>query len=168
MVKTGADPSNPSPSTSARPVAPSTQQLSAIEGYKKRLASATSLPTPSPSVESSPEPSSLESQPAPKKLRPTLTPAQEAAKLLKRQNTLRQWTSEFDLARKAWNRAKEEGGASFLSLDVEFWERQQSCLLEFGWSVTEFVKEKDGKVTERRDDQHVSESRFCRFDIAPR
>lgn len=145
--------------TSAHVEKPSPEEpLSAVQGYKKRLASATSLPTPSPSVESSPEPTSAsESLPAAKKLKPTLTAAQEAAKLLKQQKLMRQWTSEFDLARRAYARAQKDGGASFLSLDVEFWERQQSCLLEFGWSVTEFVKEADGKVTARRDDQHISE-----------
>lgn len=144
-------------SASATPSEPTATSASAA--YRKRLASATFLPTPPPSVESSPEPSSsLPSEP--KKPRPTLTAAQEAAKVARDQKSLVKWNKELDITQAAWLKAKAEGGAAFLSLDVEMWERSLGCLLEFGWSVTEFVKEDDGSVTERRDDQHISESRF--------
>lgn len=157
--KKSATPTEPTPAAPIEPVA-----ATASAAYRKRLASATFLPTPSPSVESSPEPSSasnpsLPSQP--KKPKATLTPAQEAAKLAREQASLVKWNKEFDLTQATWLRAQKEGGAAFLSLDVEMWEWDARCLLEFGWSVTEFIKEDDGSVMERRDDQHISELRLA-------
>lgn len=71
--------------------------------------------------------------------------------------------AELTLLRSAYARAQSEGGAAFVSLDVEMWERDKSVLLEFGWSVVEFTKKKkDGKgkgkgggVKVRREDQHA-------------
>lgn len=140
---------------------------SAVSAFKKRLlASDAQLPTPSPSpsVESSPEPSSS-SAPALKKLKPTLTQAQEEAKAIREAANLARYSEEFKLVRAEWLRAKKEGGAAFLSIDVEMWERSKDCLLEFGWSLVDFVKGKKGKVEERRETRHVSESsarRACR------
>lgn len=62
---------------------------------------------------------------------------------------------ELETLRLAYETAQSEGGASFLALDVEFWERDHEVLTEFGWSVVEFVRHQNGKVTERREDQHA-------------
>ncbi|GAA5972483.1 hypothetical protein JCM11641_001865 [Rhodosporidiobolus odoratus] len=66
---------------------------------------------------------------------------------------------QFELAtlRHAYVQAQEKGGAAFVALDVEFWERDHNVLLEFGWSIADFgeKKKKNGKVKVRREDQHV-------------
>ncbi|GAA5887158.1 hypothetical protein JCM5296_001614 [Sporobolomyces johnsonii] len=97
------------------------------------------LPTPVPSAESSPEP-------VLKRARGWIDPAKAPST----------WTSELSTLRLAYEAARRDGGAAFIALDIEFWERDHDVLLEFGWSVVEFVKE-DGskKVKERRQDQHV-------------
>ncbi|GAA5902875.1 hypothetical protein JCM5296_006320 [Sporobolomyces johnsonii] len=64
---------------------------------------------------------------------------------------------ELELAtvRLAYETARREGGATFLALDVEFWEFDQNFLLEFGWTILEYSKDAEGKVEERRTNQHV-------------
>ncbi|GAA5853616.1 hypothetical protein JCM8547_007385 [Rhodosporidiobolus lusitaniae] len=64
---------------------------------------------------------------------------------------------ELSTLRHAYARAQCEGGAAFVALDVEMWERDKEVLLEFGWSISEFRKKSGGKgeVECRREDQHV-------------
>lgn len=64
---------------------------------------------------------------------------------------------ELEALRLAHAHALAHGGATFIALDVEFWEREHSVLLEFGWTLLEYTEEVDsGEITERREDQHVS------------
>lgn len=146
-------------------------RLSASQHYQSsRAARNMGLPTPSPSIESTPEPSQIpplkhlieevietspETQqvPAPKRTRPTLSPAAEAKQLLKEQAQ----TRELVLARKCMEEARDHGRATFLSLDVETWERMHGCLLEVGWSLSSFERDDEtGQVGEpRREDHHV-------------
>ncbi|GAA5938637.1 uncharacterized protein JCM15063_005376 [Sporobolomyces koalae] len=77
---------------------------------------------------------------------------------------------ELETLRHVYATAQREGGASFLALDVEFWERDHNILTEFGWSVVEFVKHQNGKVTAKREDQHVvikENQRFRNGRFAP-
>ncbi|GAA5877912.1 hypothetical protein JCM16303_000279 [Sporobolomyces ruberrimus] len=77
---------------------------------------------------------------------------------------------ELETLRHAYETAQREGGASFLSLDVEFWERDHEVLTEFGWSLVDFVRHQNGKVTERREDQHAvikENQRFRNGRFAP-
>lgn len=63
---------------------------------------------------------------------------------------------ELETLRLAHEAAVRNGTGAFLALDVEAWEFDHDLLLEFGWSILEYVKdEKTGKVTERRETQHV-------------
>ncbi|BGP42646.1 hypothetical protein JCM10449v2_006658 [Rhodotorula kratochvilovae] len=63
---------------------------------------------------------------------------------------------ELETLRLTYAHAQRHGGAAFVALDVEFWERAQNFLLEFGWSSLVFsANKKTGKVEARRDDQHV-------------
>lgn len=63
---------------------------------------------------------------------------------------------ELETLRLAHEAAVRNGAGAFLALDVEAWEFDHDLLLEFGWSILEYVKdEKTGKVTERRETQHV-------------
>lgn len=66
---------------------------------------------------------------------------------------------ELEALRLAHEAAVREGAGAFLALDVEAWEFDHDLLLEFGWSILEYVKdEKTGKVTARRETQHVGAS----------
>ena len=63
---------------------------------------------------------------------------------------------ELETLRLAHEAAVRNGAGAFLALDVEAWEFDHDLLLEFGWSILEYVKdEKTGKITERRETQHV-------------
>lgn len=66
---------------------------------------------------------------------------------------------ELESLRLAHEAAVRDGAGAFLALDVEAWEFDHDLLLEFGWSVVEYVKdEKTGEVSERRETQHVGMS----------
>lgn len=63
---------------------------------------------------------------------------------------------ELETLRLAHEAAVRNGAGAFLALDVEAWEFDHDLLLEFGWSIVEYVKDEEtGKVTERRETQHV-------------
>ncbi|GAA5985151.1 hypothetical protein JCM10908_002545 [Rhodotorula pacifica] len=63
---------------------------------------------------------------------------------------------ELETLRLAHEAAVQQGAGAFLALDVEAWEFDHDLLLEFGWSIVEYVKdEKTGRVSERRETQHV-------------
>ncbi|GAA5865583.1 hypothetical protein JCM3774_002058 [Rhodotorula dairenensis] len=63
---------------------------------------------------------------------------------------------ELETLRLAHEAAVRNGAGAFLALDVEAWEFDHDLLLEFGWSIVEYVKDEvTGKVSERRETQHV-------------
>lgn len=69
---------------------------------------------------------------------------------------------ELETLRLAHEAAVRTGAGAFLALDVEAWEFDHDLLLEFGWSILEYVKdETTGKVTERRETQHVGACDFA-------
>ncbi|GAA5900944.1 hypothetical protein JCM6882_005985 [Rhodosporidiobolus microsporus] len=150
----------PSPSASASPV-PGFSDI--VASMFPSPSSSTSSPSSSsmstlPSQSSSIAPSSTpEALPSPQ---PRVTP--EAAALLEAKRTARK-QFELSTVRHAYERASKEGGAAFVSLDVEFWERDHDVLLEFGWSVVEFSKRKDGSIKARREDQHAVVRENARF-----
>ncbi|GAA5842027.1 hypothetical protein JCM5353_001098 [Sporobolomyces roseus] len=77
---------------------------------------------------------------------------------------------ELETLRHVYETAAREGGASFLALDVEFWERDHEVLTEFGWSLVEFVRHQNGNVSARREDQHAvikENQRFRNGRFAP-
>lgn len=200
------------------------EEVVGVKGTKRNVGSIDrnnlQLPTPSPSVESTPEPippplkrvkssqivtkvsnlsisstpdSSRPSSPVPsstssntvKPIPPsppasTITPPTEpidevAAKQvmvdLADAKLAASKSFELETLRHAYSTAKLHGGASFLALDVEFWERDHNVLTEFGWSVVEFVRDEEtGKVLERREDQHAvikENQRFRNGRFAP-
>ncbi|GAA6054447.1 hypothetical protein JCM3770_007221 [Rhodotorula araucariae] len=153
---------------------------------KKRLAAAAeSLPTPAPSVEATPEPRAKKVRvddapsPAPQGVTPPPSPTVAPGSTPPRTNSAEPAFFSGDLKRTyqdlvaeakehglkhfeletlrlSYTHAQRHGGAAFVALDVEFWERSQDFLLEFGWSSVEFVAHPEtGKVEARRDDQHV-------------
>ncbi|CEQ42340.1 SPOSA6832_04149 [Sporobolomyces salmonicolor] len=153
------------PPTSSRREEESAQEGAADE--KVQALELQQLPTPAPSVESSPEP-------VPKRARSSMCPAQAPSTTSATPPSTTSSATpaisdplflakpaaakKYELAtlRLAYEAARRDGGAAFIALDVEFWERDHSVLLEFGWSVVEFVKEEGSKkVKERRQDQHV-------------
>lgn len=113
------------------------------------------LPTPCTSVESSPEPSS-----ALKKLKSKHTPEGIERRVQAELVGAETQKEELRTMREVYAKAKREGGAAFLALDIETWERSHGYLLEFGWTFVDFEKRENG-VGIRREDQHVSESPFC-------
>ncbi|GAA5953645.1 hypothetical protein JCM3765_006925 [Sporobolomyces pararoseus] len=107
--------------------------------------SAPSTPTASPALTS----------PAPSAIVPANSPTVTEPESMADAKIAASKSFELETLRLAYETAQKEGGASFLALDVEFWERDHEVLTEFGWSVVEFVRHQNGKVTERREDQHA-------------
>ncbi|GAA6016827.1 hypothetical protein JCM10207_003265 [Rhodosporidiobolus poonsookiae] len=125
-------------------------QLAKLE-VASRSASPAHAVTPAPSKPLSPSQAASPALP-PSTTEPTTSEAAIAiaeAKLAARK--------QFELSslRHVYSVAQRKGGAAFVALDVEFWERDHSVLLEFGWSVSEFIRDEDGKVKTRREVQHV-------------
>lgn len=113
-----------------------------IPALKRMSSTATS--TPVSSNESSPEPSSKKA-----KIKP------DAATLLLRETAvLGAKGMDLETSRKLYEKALVSGGAAFLALDIETWERAHDAMLEFGWSFVDF-EYRNGKVEVRREDQHV-------------
>ena len=112
---------------------------------KLSLTSAPSTPLASPTV-ASPAPSAL--TPSSNDPNADISDAKVAASK----------SFELETLRHVYETATREGGASFLALDVEFWERDHEVLTEFGWSLVEFVKHQNGQVSAKREDQHAGAS----------
>ncbi|GAA6033217.1 hypothetical protein JCM8097_003000 [Rhodosporidiobolus ruineniae] len=146
-----ASPSALSPATTFRP------KPSRIASAPNPTLASASLLTPStrPPLPSSTVPTPSTSAPSARPLPPLFPQSSEPADLAEAKLA---GAKQFELSmlRHAYERASTQGGAAFVSLDVEFWERDHDVLLEFGWSVVEFSRsQKDGKVKARREDQHV-------------
>lgn len=121
-----------------------------IPALKRMISSAPS--TPVSSHESSPEPSSKKA-----KIKP------DAATLLLRETAaLGAKGMDLETSRKLYEKAIVSGGAAFLALDIETWERAHDAMLEFGWSFVDF-EYRNGKVEVRREDQHVGKSKSDTF-----
>ncbi|GAA6007731.1 hypothetical protein JCM11491_003945 [Sporobolomyces phaffii] len=114
--------------------------------------SALSLSTP-PST--TPATSPALHSPAPSALIPASSATATAGETIADAKVAASKLFELETLRHAYETAQREGGASFLALDVEFWERDHEVLTEFGWTLVEFVRHQNGKVTERREDQHA-------------
>ncbi|GAA5996068.1 uncharacterized protein JCM10292_004927 [Rhodotorula paludigena] len=124
---------------------------------------ATDPPADEPSFDDLPAPDAAFSAPpasapsSPPSPVPPLSPQHAALKDIvqqAKQGALKSF--ELEALRLAHEHALAHGGATFIALDVEFWEREHSVLLEFGWTLLEYTEEVDsGEITERREDQHV-------------
>lgn len=110
------------------------------------------LPTPCTSLESSPEPSGL-----PKKIKSKHTPEGIERRLQAEMAGAESQKEELRVMREVYAKASREGGAAFLALDIETWERSHGYLLEFGWTFVDFEK-REGGIGLRREDQHISAS----------
>ncbi|GAA5821768.1 hypothetical protein JCM11251_001016 [Rhodosporidiobolus azoricus] len=130
---------------------------SALKRSRSALSASVPLAYPSPSPTPSPAPS-----PAPSPEPPVPSASEEDAALLEAKRNARK---QFELSslRHAYEQASKQGGAAFVALDVEFWERDHDVLLEFGWSVVEFTKKEDGSIKARREDQHAAVKENLRF-----
>ncbi|KAK4050647.1 hypothetical protein OIV83_003373 [Microbotryomycetes sp. JL201] len=137
----------------SQPVSSSTSSEDKTQSnvLKRALDESAAYPTPSPSIEGTPEPST--DSPVKK------TKLVSAESLLARQAKLslkaRAQARELEATRSAWASAVRDGGATFLSIDFETWEFDHDLLLEVGWSLVEFNKEEDGSVSRRVEHQHT-------------
>ncbi|GAA6058776.1 hypothetical protein JCM10212_001892 [Sporobolomyces blumeae] len=160
-----ATPAPSSAESTPEPVPPPLKRArsSQIVSKVSSLSLASAPPTPVASPRASPEPT-LAPVPAPsapatlpvsaQPQRPTPTSLNDPVDLADAKLAASK-SFELETLRLAYSAAQEHGGASFLALDVEFWERDHDVLTEFGWSVVEFVKDETGTVKARREDQHA-------------
>ncbi|KAM0791744.1 hypothetical protein ACM66B_004011 [Microbotryomycetes sp. NB124-2] len=119
---------------------------------KRVLDASVAYPTPSPSLEGTPEPCFDLPLKKPKLASTESLLAKQAKQSLK----TRAQVKEFEATRAAWSQAVETGGATFLGIDFETWEFDHDCLLEVGWSLIEFSKDGESDTVSRRvEHQHI-------------
>lgn len=134
----------------AQTAASTSASVPAVKAFAKRsnsLLESSTISTPSTSHESSPEPFL-------KKVKTKLEIAELEAK---EKTVLVGKKGDLELCRRTYEEAFKNGGAAFLALDIETWERQHGALLEFGWSFVDCEKRAgQEKLQVRREDQHIS------------
>lgn len=129
-----------------KPTASTSAPVSPLAGNHRNpfdtslLRPALQLPTPLPSFSNSPSPSPCGS-PAPsdssasaasgnekKKLKSKHTPEAEAKRILREVMAAKGKDVELEICRREWEAGVHKGGAAFLALDVETWERQHGSV----------------------------------------
>lgn len=147
------------PTTSAVAATKARSALASFPAYANPFQTAHSLPTPLPTPVTS-----SRSSPAPTV--PVAGSKKSASFLLARElrdvSAASSKSLELAVLKNSYALAKGHGGATYLALDVETWEREHGCLLEFGWSFVRFEQGAEG-VERGQEDQHVGTVLACRL-----